>query len=314
MPLVPPPYDQGDRVTTIAQTCRCGRPTRDHAYACDDCADKLQKALGEVPFVDTELETSAAKQKGVDYRRQGGGKGGKAAPVGNKRIHGDQTQDPLTLDAPDLGAASQPDPANMAAADARAHLKALLVSWALYCHTEGVRNSDPRDGLPADNAPALSRWLMWRVDGLMLHDIAADAIDEIHDAVTAGLRIIDRPADKQYLGDCTGCQVGRLYAPPNGTWARCNTCDTVTSADPVREALMRKLDDRLCTAAEIADLSIYMGLHASREQVRNKVNVWHKRDTIQAASRVGEAPLFKFGDVSRMLILANDRDSDRKVG
>lgn len=274
---------------TTDTTCRCGRPTRNNAYACDDCADKLQKALGEVPFVDTELETSAAKQAGIDYRRLGGSKGGKKP-------------------------AEMPGPANMAAADARTHLNHLLIYLAGYCNKHNVRNSDPRDGLPAHDSPALSRWLLWRVDGLMFHDKAPVAVKEISEAVNAGLRIIDRPADKQYLGDCTKCDGGRLYSPPNGEWARCNTCDSVSSADPVRRELIKKLEDRLCTLAEIADLSTYMGLHATREQVRNRLKVWHHRKVINPASKVNDVPVFLVGDVWRLLVHANDQETGRKVG
>lgn len=272
-------------------TCDCGRPTRDNAYACEDCAETLSRALGQVPAVDTELETSAAKQKGLDYRRVGSGKGG------NKP-------------------AEMPGPANMAAADARTHLNHLLVYLAGYCHKNQVRNSDPRDGLPNQDSPALSRWLLWRVDGLMFHEAAPIAVKQISEAVNAGLRIIDRPADKQYLGDCDKCDDGRVYAPPNGEWATCNNkaCDYVSSADPVRKKLIERLEDRLCTASEIADLSTYMGLHANREQVRNRVNQWHTRSVISASTTVNDAPMFLFGDVWRLLVAANDRESGRKVG
>ena len=93
----------------MTNECRCGRPTRDAAYVCDYCADQLARALGDVPWLANELEVTITRQKGVDYRRVGGGSGGKKA---NER----------------------PLPPVWGASEARTHLKALLVSWALFAH------------------------------------------------------------------------------------------------------------------------------------------------------------------------------------
>jgi hypothetical protein len=260
-----------------ANECRCGRPTRDAAYVCDTCADSLTKTLSEIPWLVEELQITTTRQKGVDYRRQGGGKGGKKPT-------------------------EMPHPANMAASEVRGNLQAVLVSWALFCKDEGVRHQSPNNALPANNLPAISRWLLWRVDGLTLHEIGSDAVEEIADAVGACYRIIDLPADKQYLGDCDQCEGGRLYAHPKGRWARCDQCNQATEADKVREALLGQLDDRLCTAAEIADLSTYLGLHANREQVRNRVNQWHKRGRIASEVAFADSPVFRFGIVWRLLV------------
>lgn len=268
--------------------CDCGRPTRNAAYSCDDCGDALARALGEVPWLDDELETSTTRQQGIDYRRVGGGKGGKRD-------------------------AERPSPVSWGPSEARAHLKALLVSWSLYCSAEGVRNSSPYDGMPEDNLPSLSRWLMWRVDGLLLHDIAPEAVDEITSAVAHCHRLIDRPADRQYLGDCEqpDCS-GRMHVRAGGEVARCDTCDTPVPADQIRTRLLAQLDDRLCTAAEIARLSTYLGLKADREQVRKRINQWAKRKVITEHKGVTTEVTFQFGEVYAKLI--KDEYAVRKVG
>lgn len=92
--------------------CRCGRPTRDDAYGCDDCGDELARALAEVPWLTEELEVTISRQKGVDYRRVGGGGG--------------------------LKAAERPLPPVWGVSEARTHLKALLVSWALFIHESHI--------------------------------------------------------------------------------------------------------------------------------------------------------------------------------
>ena len=161
---------------TETTTCRCGRPTRDAAYFCDTCGDSLTQALSEMAWLEEELETTITRTKGVDYRTAGGTRG-----------------------------AEKPSPVNWGASEARTHLRAVLVSWVRYSDEEGVRNASPHPGLPTDTLTAMSAWLLWRVDGLSLLDIGPDAVDEITDAVAHCHRLIDRPADRQYLGPCDAC-------------------------------------------------------------------------------------------------------------
>lgn len=294
------------------QECRCGKPTRDAAYVCDSCSEEFAQALGDVPWLDEQLEITVTRLSGVDYRTVGG-KNGRSAPRGDKRIAGDVTTEPPSADAPALGAHLQSEPLNWAAADARGHLKALLVSWVRFCDEEHVRNSSPYVGLPEDNLTALSRWMLWRVDGLALLDIGTEAVDEITSAVAHCRRLIDRHPERQYLGRCGFCSEGSLYATPNSAWARCNSCDTAIDADAIRKRLLTELDDRLCTAAEIAHLSTYLGLKAGREQVRNRINQWHSRGQVESGSMFGDAPAFRFGSVYAMLIAAEYGSKDTQA-
>jgi hypothetical protein len=265
--------------------CRCGKPTRDDAYVCEDCCDELHRALGDVPWLDDQLEVTITGQKGVDYRKGGGGK----------------------------GAGELPSPVHWGASEARTHLNALLVSWVLFCDAESIRNQSHHVGLPDDNLKALSGWLIWRIDGLALHDIGPEAVDEITSGVAHCRRLVDRPADRQYLGDCEqqDC-TGRMYSKPGSDFARCDACDTNVNAEAIRTTLLAKLDDRLCTAAEIARLSTYLGLKAGRDQVRNRINQWHSRKLITSESLFEDEPAFKFGTVYARLISAEY--ATRKVG
>jgi hypothetical protein len=257
--------------------CRCGKPTKDAAYFCEDCANELHKALGDVPWLDEELETTISGQRGVDYRTMGA-----------------------------QGGSEPPSPVHWGASEARVHLKALLVSWALFCESEGIRHQSHHDGLPEDNLTALSRWLIWRIDGLALHDIGPEAVDEITSGVAHCHRLIDRPADRQYLGHCPEAECeGRLYARPNGTFAVCDNCERGVEAEVIRKQLLDELEDRLCTASEIARLSTYLGLKAGREQVRNRINQWHKRERIVSESMFEDAPAFRFGTIYEMLVASD---------
>lgn len=263
----------------MSNECRCGRPTRDAAYACDTCGDDLARALGDVTWLNEELEVTITRQQGIDYRRGNGGSG---------------AQKP----------SERPLPGNWTASEARGHLKSILVSWALLCSEESVRSSDPRDGLPADDLVAISRWLLWRVDGLMLHEAAGDVTDEVVSAVTHCHRLIDRAPDRQYLGDCREpeCVGGRLYGRPGGSLARCTNCHTTTSADEIRKRLLGELDDRLCTAREIAELSTYLGLKASREQVRKYVEYLSRKGLVAKHPAFSDHSVYRFGEVYDLLV------------
>jgi hypothetical protein len=256
--------------------CRCGRETRDDAYVCEDCGDALAKALGDVPWLTEELETSVIGARGVDYRRLGGSKGGKKP-------------------------SERPSPVSWGPSEARAHLRALLVSWVRFSAEEGIRSRTHDDDLPADDLPAMSRWMLNRVDGLMLHDIGSEAVDEITSAVAHCHRLIDRPVDRQYLGTCPTCDSGRLYAR-GGRWARCEECASTVEADEIRARLLAELDDRLCTASEIARLSTYLGLRADRETVRKRINQWAKRGQLDEHASFATEATFRFGAVYQRLV------------
>lgn len=253
--------------------CRCGKPTRDAAYVCDSCGHDLAVALGDVTWLDEQLEITITRTSGVDYRTLGG-----------------------------TPSSETPSPVHWAASEARGHLKAILVSWVLFCEAERVRDCSPYPGMPEDNLAALAGWLLWRVDGLCLLDIGTDAVDEITSGVAHCHRLIDRHPERQYLGRCDAPCPGSLYATPGSAWARCQVCDAAIDADTIRKRLLTELDDRLCTSAEIAHLSTYLGLKAGREQVRTRINQWHSRKQIESESMFGDHPAFRFGTVYAMLL------------
>lgn len=95
-------------------TCRCGRPTRDAAYVCDDCLGRLNQSLGDVTWLSAELDTTISRSKGVDYTSRGGARDSET-----------------------------PMPYHPSAAEAGRDLKAILVSWVRFCQEEQVRNSAP---------------------------------------------------------------------------------------------------------------------------------------------------------------------------
>ena len=90
---------------------------------------------------------------------------------------------------------------------------------------------------------------------------------------------------------------GRLYVKAGSVWAMCDECETTHDAEEIRGRLLAELDDRLCTAAEIAKLSTYLGLKADREQVRKRINQWHTRGLIVEHPSLTDEVTFRFGEV-----------------
>lgn len=268
----------------MTDLCPCGQPTRDHAYICDNCADGLARNLGDIPGLADELDTSIARQQGVDYRRVGGGSGARKP-------------------------AETPHPANMGASDAKTALRDALTAWVKFSHTEGIRHSSPSDELPEPTLAAMSRWLLWRVDGLALNEQGPAAADAIGLAVEKCWKVVDRPADRQYLGPCDQCDGGRFYSSPGKPFAYCNACGSATDAQEKRDGLIGELDDRLCTASEIAHLSTFLGLRANREQVRKRINQWHRRGVITKEATFGDEVVFRFGIVWRLLVQGEDDEA-----
>jgi hypothetical protein len=275
--------DPVERNRMTANECRCGRPTRDAAYVCDQCVERLARALGDCGWTDVELETTITRQRGI----------------------------PTTGGAP---SAERGLPWHERGAEARRNLHGLLVSWVRFCGEERVRGVPTWQ--PTDRVVSLSRWLLHCVDGLALHDIGPEAVDEITDAVAECQRIVFyKRRSRVYLGVCEQpviddegeeyaavvCE-GEVYAEEGAPVGTCDDCGQGVTVAIRRTELERKLDDRLCTAAEIARLSTYLGLDADRDKVRQRVHYWHRHKRVMPrGSGDDDAPLFRYGEVRSML-------------
>jgi hypothetical protein len=270
-------------------TCRCGKPTRDDAYVCDTCADSLAKTLGDVAWLADELEVTITKQRGIPAS----GGGGATADCSC-------TPDDIDASRCKHGALPWHD----AASGARTHLHALLVSWVRLCHEEGVRHQSPDDDLPDDDLVALARWLLWRVDGLMLHPAGPDAADEIADAYAACERLIDRRPDRWYAGPCVvederGKECGTdLYARSTRGDVECRTCGATYDVATRRAWLLAAAEDRLANATEVARAVSWLG---AEPLTPARVWKWAERGRIVAKGHDGRAPLYRIGDAIDLL-------------
>lgn len=266
-------------------TCRCGKPTRDAAYLCDDCADQLAHALGDVPWLDEELETTITRQRAIPNE-------GKASASATCSC--DDNED----NCPHGGL-----PWHEQASDIRRTLHGLLATWCRFCDEEAIRHSSPASGLPADEMQAMSRWLLWRIDGLTLHDIGPEAHDEITDAVAAARHIIDRRPDRWYAGPCTNAVAevvcgADLYAKRTTGDVTCRQCAAVYDVAERRAWLLAEAEDRLADATAVARAVSWLGADALTPA---RIRKWAERGRIAVKGHQGKRPLYRIGDAIDLL-------------
>lgn len=231
--------------------CGCGRPTRDDAYACDHCGDLTARALGDVPWLAGELDVTITKQRAA-------------------------------IESDGSASAETPLMYHLPAAEKRDALRHALVTAIRFCNEEGVRNSDPGPDWPANDLPSMSRWLLWRIDGLALNDMGEEIAKSIRDAVRACRHVIDKPPDRAYAGPCPECKRD-LYHRRDASSAKCHGCgstwDVAEVNEWMRERITAHLRDRLVTAREGSMLLGRFGLPVEQETIKK----WHARNRVTDA-------------------------------
>lgn len=239
--------------------CKCSRPTE--AYVCLECLDDLARALRDVPWLDDELDVTITKQRGIPTT---GGSASRETAL----------------------------PWHEAAAEARRHLRALLVSWVKFCDEEHVRVQQCEPGLPADTMTAMSRWMLLRVDGLGLIDIGPDAVEEITDAVDACRKVIDRRPDREFVGRC---ECGRnLEREPGASMVRCRSCGAEHDAEAKVSELWGQVAGLLVTAREGVALLKRCGITVKQDTV----DKWREREKITERSHNADGHrLYLFDDL-----------------
>src|SRR5690625_939071 len=152
----------------MTTTCAtgCTRPVRDNQRICDECGTDLEQALGDVTAHHADLEATLAKQRAIGDRNDGG------------------------------RSAEHPLPIHVGAMRARSALRAVLAGW--------VRDIAEAHGgdLPAEDEPAMSRWLLARRATLLTHPAAEEIHHEVTKAVRRIERIVDRPPELELVGRC----------------------------------------------------------------------------------------------------------------
>lgn len=135
----------------------------------------------------------------------------------------------------------------------------------------------------------LAGWMVSRVIRFIPHP---EALDEICAAVDLGLRVIDRPPVRIYLGDCD-CGA-RLYGDPDADEMSCWRCAFEHDPKTLRDRNIQRGGELLVTAKEAAR---YVGELYGIRLTANRIRVWHKRDGKLEPVELNGELLFRFGDI-----------------
>lgn len=202
----------------MADCTVCERPTGDQAYACSSCSGRLARALGDVAALTEALDDAISRQ---------------------------------TRTSSGIGVASRsadrPLPWDQHASLAASTLRGTLSTWARLVAEERGRD------LPADTMPAMAAYLLGQLEWIRHHPAAAEAVEQIRDAVTGAVRAVDRRPDRLYAGPCgiEGCP-GELYAKLGAQWVSCRVCSTEYDVAVRREWMLTAAEDVWATSELIS--------------------------------------------------------------
>ncbi|MFC4333876.1 hypothetical protein [Salininema proteolyticum] len=247
----------------MTECATCPRPVADTGYICHDCADRLRTRLQWIAANADELDVTVTRQDRISD-----GTGGRAS-------------------------AETPLPFNADASEAAWVLRNTLTTWA--------RRVAAQRGLdePADNLPALARWLHDHVRWLRCQPFAYEAHDELHYAAGVLQRAVDAPTPQVELGACgtDGC-AGHLAAPHGAVTVQCRDCRARYDVDRLQRSLLDRADILLMPASDIASiLSQWRRTRVAPSTVRS----WASRGRLAARGHDDHGrTLYRLGDARRL--------------
>jgi hypothetical protein len=211
-----------------AAVCPVCEAFQSEGLLCHSDTSALERELGDVAALVAELDISISKQ----------------ARIGN---------------AGPSGLARERTPINVGAMLVADDLGNTLTTWARDVGEVGFlaqHSTSP--------SRAAARILLNHIPEIRKHPAVVELVDEITDAIRQARRVVDRPADRQFVGPCLaespddeGRQVScleDLYARHGASEVRCKVCSTEHPVAERRAWLLEKAKDRLFTVQETAQM------------------------------------------------------------
>lgn len=276
--------------------CTCGRPLSGGAI-CSGCSKALEIAIGNISSYWCDLDTVKARQ--TRYGVAGGRFGAeKALPVDLRflDVSGDGT---ILQDAAKNTVATW----TRTVLDGRPAIHGPTHPACLHITCNQARRSHT----PADNVAACCRYLLGQVDWIRNQDWAPDMLDELDDLENQLRRVVDRPADREFMGPCDECRED-LYARPGASSMDCRWCGRSHDLTERRAWLWEQALDMLATAAECARaISGHNGTPLNDATIRKWVE--RKRLTAKGTQIVRGRllPTYRVGDVAALVESMNQQ-------
>jgi hypothetical protein len=199
-------------------------------------------------------------------------------------------------------------PYNASASDLAHALDNTIITW----HNV-IAEDNPHLRRTATTTEQAAAWLANVPTALATHEAARDMHDEITAIVGAVERMVDRRADRAYLGtcgewiddgdgefDCHQCN-GQLYARPNAPTVTCRVCGTRFDVANRRAWMLTDAEDQLLTAIDCARALAGLGNAVSVDTIRT----WSHRGRIAPHGHTTAGrPLYRVGDVLDLMARA----------
>lgn len=278
----------------MTNLCTCGRPLAGDSI-CTGCSKTLEIALGNISAYWADLDTVKGRQT-----RYGDG-GGRAG-----------TEKPLPVDLRFLGpyedgSMLQEAVKNTIATWTRAVMEArpVIEGPAHPACLHITCSTTRRSRVPADNIPACCMYLLGHADWVRSQYWAPEMLDEVENLEAQLRRMVDRPADKLFVGYCTQCDQA-LNARIGAPMTQCQTCGMQFSVEASRDAMWEQAQDHVATASEIARAISWLGRESvSAERIRK----WVERKRLERKGwitiRGRELPTYRIGDVAALVEAAS---------
>lgn len=200
-------------------------------------------------------------------------------------------------------------PYNASASDLAGVMDNTIGTW---CRV--VAEDNPHLHCHASTTEQAAAWLANVPTALATHEAARDMHDEITAIVGAVERMVDRRADRAYLGtcgewiddgdgefDCHQCN-GQLYARPNAPTVTCRVCGTRFDVANRRAWMLTAAEDQLLTAPDLA--RALCGLHVTtrpQDSLYASIRQWKARGRLAPHSRIDGRDVYRVGDVLDLL-------------
>lgn len=266
--------------------CACSRPITDSANLCHPCTDSLRKTLAELPSWHQRLEITRTRQSKT---------GGRGIGVISR-----STTQPLPWD----------ERASRAARTLRHQLVAAIITLA----------ADHPGRMPDDSIPAMSTWLLGRLQQWRQHADAAELLDNLQAAVDDVTTVCDRQPDRIYLGQCsarhdedsTECPAD-VYADLGATVAYCaeRNCRATHVVSDRRRVLLDAVQDQLVDvptlSAALSSLDQPVTTSAIRGLIARGRLIPHGHDTAGTA-------LYRVGDLAQLLTERRQAKQEQQLG
>ena len=275
-------------------TCPCGTPVNGVSL-CPTCHHALQVALGDISAHWIDLDTVKGRQ--TRYGGTGGGRGG---------------EKPLPVDARFLGweadgSRLQEAVKNTIGTWGRAVMEERVVfagpthDACLHITCSTLRRSRP----PRDDVASVCRYLLGQADWIRTQMWAPEILDELQDAAEQFRRMVDRPADKLFVGYCTEDDQP-LHAKIGAPMVKCIHCEKSYSVEASRQGMWEEAQDAIATASEIARAISWLG-HES--VTAERIRKWVERKRLERKGwlnvRGRDLPTYRIGDVAALVEAAS---------